>query len=249
MVYEVQLESFQGPLELLYQLVKKNRIEISNISLASITEQYLDYLNKLQEFNLDYASEFMLIATELIAIKARTILPQDDEIDEEDEGNKLVRRLKEYHLFKKISLVLRDFEEKSCKMFSRPINEESFISADIRLDLDLELSQLITAYYKAINSISNKEEEEEGQRGVKSHLPDFKFEEIKIEDKTREIVKRLLETEAGLSFKDLINNRKNRIEIVVTFLSILELARQSKIRVKQDRVFSNINLSRVLAKY
>lgn len=245
MVYEVQLESFQGPLELLYQLVKKNRIEISNISLASITEQYLDYLDKLQEFNLDYASEFMLIATELIAIKARTILPQDDEIDEENEENKLVRRLKEYHLFKKISLVLRDFEEKSCKMFSRPINEESFINADIRVDLDLELSQLITAYNKAINSLSIKEEEED-HNAVKSHFPDFKFEEIKIEDKIREIVKRLLETESGLSFKDLINNRKNRIEIVVTFLSILELVRQSKIRVKQDKVFSNINLSRVM---
>ena len=75
MAYELHLDSFQGPLEVLYQLVKKNRIEITELSLASITEQYMDYMQKLKEFNLELASEFMLIATELIQLKLRTLLP------------------------------------------------------------------------------------------------------------------------------------------------------------------------------
>lgn len=102
MAYELQLDSFQGPLEVLYQLVKKNRIEISELSLASIAEQYIDYMQRLKEFNLELASEFMLIATELMQLKLRTLLPREDKEEvEEEEGRNLVERLQEYHYFKR----------------------------------------------------------------------------------------------------------------------------------------------------
>lgn len=112
MAYELHLDSFQGPLEVLYQLVKKNRIEITELSLASITEQYLDYMERLKEFNLELASEFMVIATELIQLKLKTLLPAEKaEEEEEEDSSDLVRRLQEYHYFKKVSEILRSMRK------------------------------------------------------------------------------------------------------------------------------------------
>ena len=241
MTYELHLDSFQGPLEVLYQLVKKNRIEISELSLASITEQYLDYMEKLKEFNLELASEFMLIATELIQLKLRTLLPVDKgEEGEKEDNSDLVRRLQEYHYFKKVSEILGEYEERGSKYFRRAIELDFFIDEEIEINLDLKLADLRGAFICAMNAYHTRspEEEEESEREWK----EISFEDIRIEDKIDFIINKLKETASVLNFSDLILDKNNRLEIVVTFLGVLELARLAKISIKQEKVFSDIKI-------
>jgi len=241
MPYEIKLDSFQGPLEVLYQLVKKNRIEISEISLSSIAEQYLAYMDKLKDFNLDLASEFMVIAAELIEIKIRTLLPRKVEDNEEETDSNLVERLREYHYFKKISEILQDFEEEGSKYYSRAVDIYEIIGDDIEVNLDIEISELQEAFQGVLASLLEKEEGED--ENEKRDWDQLNFEEIKIEDKTAFILDKLSRVSSGLTFRDLIINTHNRMEVVVTFLSILELARMAKIKIKQDKIFSNICLN------
>ncbi len=241
MPYEIKLDSFQGPLEVLYQLVKKNRIEISEISLSSIAEQYLAYMDKLKDFNLDLASEFMVIAAELIEIKIRTLLPRKVEDNEEETDSNLVERLREYHYFKKISEILQDFEEEGSKYYSRAVDIYEIIGDDIEVNLDIEISELQEAFQGVLASLLEKEEGED--ENEKRDWDQLNFEEIKIEDKTAFILDKLSRVSSGLTFRDLIINTHNRMEVVVTFLSILELAKMTKIKIKQDKIFSNICLN------
>ncbi|MFW6269453.1 MAG: segregation and condensation protein A [Bacillota bacterium] len=242
MSYEIQLDSFQGPLEVLYQLIKKNRVEISEISLASIAEQYLDYMNQLKDFNLELASEFMVIAAELIELKIKYLLPRRDDEKEEDYDNDLVHRLQEYHYFKKISGILQKYEEEGSKYHSRAVDLEYIIDSEIEVQLDMDLTELEEAYRQVLLLNLKNQEEEEKQDKEERDWEQLNFEEIKIEDKTEYIVNRLKNTSHGISFADLIENRKNKIEVVVTFLSILELAKLARVKIKQDKIFSNIHL-------
>lgn len=240
MAYELQLDQFQGPLELLYQLIKKNKIEISEISLARVTEQYLEYLNNLKDFNLDMASEFMVIAAELIEIKTRTLLPGENNEREEEDSNSLVNRLKEYHYFKKVSGLLQEYEENTSRMFTRPILEKFEPDKEFKLNLELELDELIAAYKKAMAAANLEDEQKEEAVERKWHKIDF--ENIRIEDKTEYIKEKLLKSPSGVSFIELIEDKRNRLEIIVTFLSILELAKIKQIKLKQEKIFANIQV-------
>lgn len=240
MSYELQLDSFQGPLEVLYQLVKKNKLEISEISLASIAEQYLEYIENLSVVNLELASEFIVIAAELMELKTRTLLPHEEnrnEEEKEDESN-LVVRLQEYDYFKKVSMILQKYEEKSARFHQRAIDIGDIISEEIEVSLELDLSDLKKAFknaliaYKSIKSGEVKEE--------KLVWEDLKFEDIRIEDKISYIKSKLCNCSGGVCFTELIVDKRNKLEIVVTFLAILELARMSRIRIQQDKIFSNI---------
>jgi len=240
MAYELQLDQFQGPLELLYQLIKKNKIEISEISLARVTEQYLEYLNNLKDFNLDMASEFMVIAAELIEIKTRTLLPGENNEREEEDSNSLVNRLKEYHYFKKVSGLLQEYEENTSRMFTRPVLEKFEPDKEFKLNLELELDELIAAYKKAMAAANLEDEQKEEAVERKWHKIDF--ENIRIEDKTEYIKEKLLKSPSGVSFIELIEDKRNRLEIIVTFLSILELAKIKQIKLKQEKIFANIQV-------
>src|SRR5690554_5834186 len=156
MLYEIKLDGFQGPLELLYQLIKKHKIEISEISLSEVTEQYLEYLNKLQSFDMEMASEFTVIAAELIQIKTRTLLPEEENEDEEKDESSLVRRLKEYHYFKKLSQLLNELEEEGTRKFVRTATsgEKNILSNSFKLNLQIELTELMQAYKNAVAAAS-----------------------------------------------------------------------------------------------
>lgn len=241
MAYEVQLDSFQGPLDLLYQLVKKHRIEISEISLARVTEQYLEYLKQMEVFNLDVASEFLVIAAELIQLKVKTLLP-DSSGDEEEETNResdLVRRLKEYHYFKKLSLLLQDYEEKAEKLFFREIDPD-IIEESLELELNINIIELTDAYLNTMAAMTVK------NKDVIDLLKQDKwnqmnFDEIEIEDKREYILEKLADNPDGFTFEELIVNPGNRLEIVVVFLGLLELAKLKKINLYQDKVFTSIH--------
>ncbi|MFW6409981.1 MAG: segregation and condensation protein A [Halanaerobiales bacterium] len=236
MTYELKLDNFEGPLELLYQLVKKNEIEISRISLAKITGQYLDYLNKLQSFDLNLASEFTVIAAELLEIKASTLLPGSDEEEDENEATDLVQRLKEYHRFKELSRLLQEFQEKAARIYFR---EREFSSGDNNtpeLALENDPSVLKKAILKAYTH---------KQQNEKKESPEVEYiqeENIKVEDKIEEIINILDNHSSRVFFRQLLNNNNNPQEVIVTLLGILELVRLKRIAVRQDGLFSEIEV-------
>ena len=235
MDYEIQVNNFQGPLDLLYKLVKKNKIEISDISLARVTKQYLQYVEHLKGNNIDLASEFMVIASELIEIKAKLLLPQNNSDNEqkEDESD-LVQRLEEYKLFKNVSELLRDYENKAANSFALP-GEIELTRQPARLKIDRTPEELFDIYRKALRS--NEEVEEE--KTTLSQLNSINPDRLNVEDKTEEITTRIKKTK-GVNFRELINNARDPLEIVVTLLSILEMMRLKKVKVKQNNLFDKI---------
>lgn len=233
MDYKVKLDAFQGPLELLYQLVKKNKIEISKISLAKITGEYLDYIDQ-HIMDLDFTSEFLVIAAELIEIKAKYLLPKTDEQDE-DEEESLVERLKKYQLYKELSFVLADHFEDKRDIFENNTSLERFRDYEEEVVIEVNLKELKNMYLKALYSDNDLED------GDIEEVEHIIIEKIKVEKKINDILD-ILDKYKDVKFYRLVNDKSNVMEIVVTFLSILELMKLNKVKVLQEGLFSPIEV-------
>lgn len=238
MDYQLILDDFEGPLELLYQLVKKNEINISEISLAKITDQYLDYLNQMREFDIDLASEFLIIAAELIEIKIKALLPQKKEEEEESEHD-LITRLREYELFKNIAEMLKEWEEEAGNRYKCQVDIEELMPEMLQVDLKISAAELHELVVKAITA--EKEEETEVLRNP--NLEYLKEEKFNIRNKIRDMLKNIRKVSQGISFYHLIEEENNQLEIVVTLLALLELMKRKRIKVVQNSNFSDIKIS------
>ncbi|MBA7621722.1 segregation/condensation protein A [candidate division WOR-3 bacterium] len=225
----LKLPNFEGPLDLLLYLIRKNELDIKTISLAQITREYLEYLTMLQEIDLNIAGEYIVMAATLIKIKVRSILPHHDftEIEEtKDEAEILVRKLKEYEKFKNISLFLKEKESKAIRCFPRGITCERRI----------HISGLNTLTYKEINSILLDILKRTRIRPVYSIIG-TKFD---IKEKMEYIIIKITEKRV-LFFSELIE-KKEIEEIIVTFIAVLELVKIQKIRIIQRKRFGRIKL-------
>lgn len=226
--YQLKLAVFEGPFDLLLYLIKKNQIDIYDIPIAQITAEYLNYIEMMRKFNLDVASEFIVIAATLMYIKAKMLLPKDEIVEgqEEDPRADLVKHLLEYSAFKEISEKMRLYEAKKREIFERlyPIS----ISKE-----DKELSLDIYALIKAMDSVIERVKERK--------LYVIASESIKVKDRIIELVNELKNVEY-LSFFELCKRNFNRPYIIALFLAILELLRLKIITVKQDKLFDDINI-------
>jgi len=238
MDYKLILDDFEGPLELLYQLVKKNEIKISELSLARITDQYLQYLEQMREFDIDLASEFLIIAAELIEIKIKALLPEEKEQEEESE-HELITRLREYELFKNIAEMLKEWEEKAGNRYQAKVDIEDLMPEMLQVDLEISASELHGLVIKALTA--EKEEDTEVLKNPK--LEYLKEEKFNIRDKIRDILKNIRQVNSEVSFFHLINEENNQLEIVVSLLALLELMKRKRIRVVQNSNFSDIRIS------
>ncbi len=234
MEYEFQVGDFQGPLDLLYKLVKKKKIKITELSLAQITEEYLEYLEHLKGFNLELASEFMVIASELLELKARLLLPRNGEKKNDENNDSLVHRLEEYKKFKKVSQVLRQYEEISANCYQRVITNNDSIPAKIKINSTAE--DLAKIYKKAIS----KNTENTEQKLSLSNMNYVNTERISTDEKRKFIMNKVIRKNKKMKFTQLLQDRNDILEIVVTLLSILELMRLKKIEVFQDNLFQEI---------
>ena len=222
---KIKLQSFEGPLDLLVHLIKKNRMNVYDIQIAVITKQYLEYLNLMQELNLDLASEFLVMAATLIHIKSKMLLPRPetaagDTLEEEDPRDSLVQRLLEHQKFKAAAEMLHDKETLRSAQWGRPdARIEEIAGDDYEPEIEVDLFSLLSAFKQVL---------ERARERPPVMLPP---EETSIESRIEQLLERLSETEA-CGFEDLFDGNYTRGDMIVTFLAMLEM-----IRLKLSRVF------------
>ena len=234
--YRVKLDSFEGPLDLLLHLIRKSEVNIYDIPIALITEQYLGYIKLMEEMNLDVAGEFLVMAATLIHIKSRTLLPrpdptQDDTEPEEDPREALVRRLLEHEKYKAAADMLHDRETLRGAQFGRPDASVAAAAGEaFEPELEVDLFSLLAAFRGVL---------ERASRRPPMVLPP---DQISIEDRIRQLLARLSETEA-CGFEDLfMDGDGSRAFMIVTFLALLEMIRLKLIRVSQAGSFGAIRV-------
>jgi len=237
--YKVKLEIFEGPLDLLLYLIKRDEIDIYDISLERITRQYLEYLQAFRELNIDLAGEFIAMAANLIYLKSRSLLPAEQQPPEEDAEEddprwELIRQLVEYKKFKEAGaqLQLRELEQE--RVFGRGGESSLLADGPLRLE-EVEIFQLINAFQNAVKRAEARLE-----------LQEIPGERFSVSDKIDVILQRV---EAGgrIRFSDLFEAVVSRVEIVVTFIALLELIRLKQVRAVQKNVFDEIEIAAVTA--
>ncbi|OGP91083.1 MAG: hypothetical protein A2031_05705 [Deltaproteobacteria bacterium RBG_19FT_COMBO_43_11] len=232
--YAIKLDIFEGPLDLLLYLIKKNEIDIYNIPVALITEQYLQYLKMIKSLNLDLAGEYLVMAATLIHIKSRMLLPEPEEPEEEEEDPRaeLVRQLLEYQAFK----------EAAANLSQRPILERDVFTRAAFLPEEIEklppgeedlievsIFELIEAFHRLVSRIDRKE------------LLEIDLEKMSVTDIINDILERL-SNEKNLTFEELLGEGKERWRIIYTFLALLELIKLKMVKAYQTSAFGVIRI-------
>src|SRR5688572_15136025 len=231
--YPVRLAVFEGPLDLLLHLIRKHEVDIYDIPIALITQQYLDYIGLMQEMNLDVAGEFLVMAATLIHIKSRMLLPRPDPAQEEpgeDPREALVRRLLEHQKFKAAAELLHERETLRSAQWTRADGPIAEIAGEApEPEIEVDLFSLITAFRSVV---------ERARQRPKLYLPG---EQMPIEERIEQLLAKLSETEA-CGFEDLFADMQSRTGMIVTFLAILEMIRLKLIRVFQSGAMGGIRV-------
>mgnify|MGYP000818900146 FL=1 len=231
---DVKLNVFEGPLDLLLHLIEKNKVNIYDIPIVTITEQYLDYVNHMEEEDLDVMSEFLVMAATLIRIKSKMLLPKVTEEDEEEEDprEELVRRLLEYKMYKYAASELKDLELDGAKAFykkeSIPAEVKNFKPTVDPVALISEYDMNLEKLNEIFKSVMRKQVEKVDP--IRSKFKNIEREEISLEAKMAE-VREQVRGLAGINFRTLLEMQASRSNIIVTFLAILELMKLSLIHI------------------
>lgn len=237
MSYRLRLDLFEGPLDLLLYLIKKDDIDITNIPIAQVTDQYLQYIDMMKILDLDIVGDFLVMAATLMQIKSRMLLPPDpnaEEKEEEDPRDELVRRLMEYKKFKEIAELLHDKETRRKDLFSRHPDEaweEQIREESKEVYFEASLFDLISALTEAL------------KKTPEEVLHEIVREEYTVEQKIHDILHVLIER-PSLSLHALFTRAKTKAEVIVTFLAVLELIRLKEIKAFQKEHFSDIEVHR-----
>lgn len=235
MEYKVTINDFEGPMDLLLHLVKSQNIDIIDLNVEEITEQYLGYIKEAEELNLDIASEYLTLAAELIEIKSSSLLPKKEVLEdeyEEDPRERLIQRLIEYQKYKEVIPTLKEMEEERKNYFSKSPNNLKEFQDDTNINYgDLNLDILMNAFQKFLE---RKQEEKPLNTKITK-------KEYSISVRSREI-KDVLVKKRKVSFDELFEI-VTKDYVVVTFLSILSMAKKGELLITQEDNFSNITLS------
>lgn len=230
------IAKFSGPLDLLLHLIKQSNIDIYDIKIEEITNQYLDYIKKMEELNLDIASSYLVMAAELIEMKAAMLLPKPEiEADEyeEDPKERLIQRLIEYQNYKDVTEKFRELETSRQEYFTKSPSDISDLETSNTLQEGIELSDLLKAFEKFLNR-------QEEQKPLNTKVT---TKEYSITVRSKEI-KNIIKKNKKVNFTDLFDIR-TKSYVVVTFLSILVLAKNNELKIEQDNNFDNIMLCEV----
>jgi len=231
-LYIVNIDKFNGPLDVLWELIKKSKIDITEISLSQITEQYISYIKMMEDMDVRIASDFILMASELIYYKSRVLLPSgevEDEYFTQPLPPELIQKLLEYKKYQKVSDKLKNMYEVQNNVFIRENSEEGI--GDEEYYLEVSLYELLKAFSNVLNSTDPVDTRE------------IIFDEILVSDRIEYITEMLKENEF-IIFQGLFSDKSSRAEIISTFLAILEMSKTEMIKVQQHRIFGDIRILR-----
>lgn len=241
MLYTIKIEAFEGPFDLLFHLIEKNEIDIYDIPIHDITDQYLRYIYEMEQLNLDITSEFLVMAATLIEIKSKMLLPQDVLIDEGevveeiDPRDELVKKLLEYKKYKAVTEEFKQRETLYTKLYFKK-KEEIIIEGndhDYNL-LNIKITDLIDVFDKLLKDNIKKNRVTDN-----NFIREINRDPVTIEKKSYELIARLKQNKK-INFFHFFNTSNNKLDIVVTFLALLELIKLKRIKVDQSKSFDDI---------
>lgn len=232
-MYNFKILDFEGPLDLLLHLIKEDKMDIMNIEIVSLTNQYLSYIENMESLNIVVASEYLTLASELIYLKSRCLLPSDKK-DEEDEEfinakENLINRLIEYKNYKEMTGVFKELEEKRQEVFTKvPSSLKEYETNSVKVSDDITLDDLLKAFSKYL----------ERKKYLEPLSTKVTTREMSVEERSYEI-RTLLKTRKKVEFFDLFDNI-SKPYVVITFLSILEMAKNKELVITQENNFDKI---------
>ena len=244
----VKLQAFEGPLDLLLHLIEKNKVDIYDIPISLITDQYLEYIKQMETEDLNVMSEFLVMAATLLDIKCKMLLPKEvnEEGEEEDPRAELVEKLMEYKLYKYMSFELKDRQVDAVKAlfkdptlpkevqdYMQPIDYEKLVG-------DMDLSKLNQIF----KSIIKKQEDKIDP--IRSQFGKIEKDEVNLEAKTA-YIEAYVQSHKNFSFRSLLEEQTSKMDIVVTFLIILEMMKTGKIVIIQEQLFDDILITSQIA--
>lgn len=227
------IDEFNGPLDLLLHLVKESKMDILNIEIEEITNQYLAYLDKMEEMNLEVTSEYLVMASELMYIKSKMLLPkrEEEENDEEeiDPREELVNRLLEYETYKEITKTLKEKEEIRSEIYTKaPGDIKEYMDQEVKLSSELSVDDLVDAFKKFLQRKSE-------EKPIHTKVTE---KEITVSER-RKRIKSILHTKKKVSFFELFEDYSKEY-VVATFLAILEMAKEKELIISQEKAFDDI---------
>lgn len=242
----IKLQVFEGPLDLLLHLIDKNKIDIYDIPIVEITNQYMEYIQAMEKEDLNVMSEFLVMAATLLDIKCRMLLPKEvnEEGEEEDPRQELVEQLLEYKMYKYMSYELRDRQaEGEQVLYKEPTIPQEIREYEEPVDLDALLQDVTLA---KLNDVFRDVMKRQADKidPIRSTYGKIEKEEVTLPDKLR-YVKEYTEKYPRFSFRELLEKQSSRTQVVVTFLAVLQLMKEGTIKVEQEHSFDEITITRV----
>lgn len=235
--YAIKIDNFEGPLDLLCHLIDKNKMNISDINLSEITDQYIDYINAMEDMNLEVTSEFILMASTLLYLKSKNLLPSQVEEEKELTEEELIRRIIEYKKYKEITKKLREnYDIFSKRFFKYPENIEL---PKQKLEVNYTMDVIVTTYKSLI-----KKNEEKVNVNAKNIEKIAIIDNYTVSSKVKEMFKILAKKPKFIFNKVFSLKEKPKQEVVTAFSGLLELSRRSKVSTEQEELFSDIVVSK-----
>ncbi|MDT0697828.1 segregation and condensation protein A [Staphylococcus chromogenes] len=236
-MYEVKLDAFNGPLDLLLHLIKEFEIDIYDIPMKALTEQYMQYFHAMNKLEINLASEYLVVASELLMIKSRMLLPDKNQSDfeEEDPRDELVEKLIEYQNFKAYAVLLNEKKEKRAHFYTKTPTDLSHYEKSEKMsdNTTIDLTELIVAYQKMKTRVALK----------KPKQVQIKKETYTIQQSTQHIYSKL-QHRSSITFFDLFNFNETIEHVVTHFLALLEMAKTGMIQIQQTKAFHNFDITK-----
>lgn len=233
--YTIKLPAFEGPLDLLLHLIREHKLDIYDIPISEVTDQYIHYLSLMESLDLNIAGEFFVMAATLLEIKSRLLLPVTPGDDESEDGAdprvELIEKLLEYERFKNAAESLKNIEDERRQVYWRITDDLENYDAPV-IPLNLQAMDLLFALQQMLEEVGEGTEE----------VTSIERQKITLRMKMGEIWRKVKSSDDGVGFRDLFTGPRTKFEIVLTFLALLELLRLRKIRVKQQKALGEINI-------
>ena len=243
----IKLQVFEGPLDLLLFLIDKNKVNIYDIPIVEITNQYLEYLAEMKRQDLDVLSEFLVMAATLVDIKSRMLLPRDPDVEEEeDPRTELVQQLLEYKMYKFMAEELKDQQiEAGKQMYKQPTVPKEVSAYEEPVDLDALMAKVTLEKLSQVFQEVLKRQEQKLDP-IRSKFGQIEKEEVSLEEKM-DFMTDYARSHKSFSFRGLLTRQSSRVQVIVTFLAILELMKTGQITIRQENLFDDIEITSNIA--